>query len=410
MASGALIQRVMNRLTPNRARAAVLLYGLRLAFSKTSCRSQNLHNWINYRSFFDAFFHPDKSVWVTLLTPAELLHGLKLSPIVMESVGAITGALGLTKMILKYGVEKGVPSSLCTFHRAHLSLVLKNAFPPPGNVMAVSALCDGNLRALQEISELFPTPFHFLDIPEPETPGAEEFLTAELEEMFFTLAHSLRINDPLPELKKAVARAEETRILMEKVNDLRKTRCLPDLKTMSLSWNLLNHTVQLGSEKGLLFYQSLYNELQEKGKEIPADRKRFLLMHLPPTYSHPVVEVLSSRGGLIVIEEFNTLSFPPFNPEEPFKSIAAKMLSLHLMGSPNRRIDHINRIAAEFGVDGILNFAHWGCRQSAGSIHVLKKYIDTPLLSVETDLVDSESSSAGQVKTRVESFIEMLSR
>jgi benzoyl-CoA reductase/2-hydroxyglutaryl-CoA dehydratase subunit BcrC/BadD/HgdB len=80
------------------------------------------------------------------------------------------------------------------------------------------------------------------------------------------------------------------------------------------------------------------------------------------------------------------------------------------VGSPKKRTDHINSLVRNYRVDGIINFAHWGCRTSSGAISVLKEHIDAPLLSVDTDLVDSESASEGQVKTRVEGFMEMLAQ
>ena len=398
----------MNRLTPGRARIAVLLYGLSLFFRIYGYRFERMHNRINYRSFFDAFFRSHRSVWATLLTPSELVSALGLTPLVMESVGGITGTLGLTRNFLKHTVEIGVPSSLCTFHRAHLSMVLKNGFYPPGCVFAVSALCDGNLRSLQEISEYYPTPFFFVDVPEPDAPGGEVFLKNQLEEVYHQLAHLFRVKHPLERIERTVEIAEETRVWIEKVNELRQTRYIPDVKPMSMAWHLLNQTAQLGSPRGLSFYKTLYQDLSRYGRNFPKDKLKFLLMHLPPTYDHPVVETISGRGGLIVIEEFNTLKWSPMDPKDPFGSIARKILSIHLLGGPMRRIDHINSLARDYHVDGIINFAHWGCRQSSGSLEVMKERIQKPLLSVDTDLVDSESSSAGQIKTRVESFIEML--
>ena len=417
MTGSGIINRVMNKLSPGRARIAVLLYGLKLFFTPARYRFFRIQNRINYRSFFDAFFRPRKSVWMTLLAPGELIRAAGYTPIVMESVGGVLGALGLTRMFLGYTVETGVPSSLCTFHRAHLSVVLKNGFYPPGHGVAVSALCDGNLRSLQEICGRYGSPFHFIDIPDPDSPGAETFIRTQLEEVFRELggADTGRSGSGgsgsahyLESLRQAVSYAEEARNWRDRVNELRREKYFPKLKPMALAWSLLNYTAQFGSKGSADYYKSLYRALETKGAPIPENRLRFLLMHLPPTYAHPVVDTIAEKGGIIAIEEFNTIPIPPLDPETPFTSIADRLLSVHMVGNPKKRIDHINRLVRDYRIDGIINFAHWGCRTSSGAINLIKERVEAPLLSIETDLVDSESSSAGQIKTRVESFIEML--
>jgi benzoyl-CoA reductase/2-hydroxyglutaryl-CoA dehydratase subunit BcrC/BadD/HgdB len=411
MTGSGMINRVMNKLTPGRARIAVLLYGLKLFFTPARYRFFRIQNRINYRSFFDAFFRPRKSVWMTLLAPGELIRALGYTPIVMESVGGILGALGLTRMFLRNTVETGVPSSLCTFHRAHLSVVLKNGFYPPGRGVAVSALCDGNLRSMQEICGRYGSPFHFIDIPDPDSPGAEEFVRTQLEELFRKMGGEQEAGfsaTSLAALRETVSYADAARLWRDRVNELRREKYFPRLKPMALAWGLLNYTAQFGSKGSADYYKALYRALDTKGAPIPGNRLRFLLMHLPPTYEHPVVDTIEEKGGIIAIEEFNTIPLPPLDPEDPFTSIAGRLLSVHLVGNPKKRIEHINSLIRDYEIDGVINFAHWGCRTSSGAISLMKSRIDAPLLSIETDLVDSESSSAGQIKTRVESFIEML--
>ncbi|MEW5816380.1 MAG: 2-hydroxyacyl-CoA dehydratase family protein [Spirochaetota bacterium] len=406
------INSILTRITPRRARAAVLAYGITMQFNVEKYKYRRWHNSINYRSFYKAFFHPEESVWVTLLTPSEMLHALGLTPLVLEAVGGVIGSLNLAGSLLKNSAEIGVPSSLCTFHRAHLSVVLKNGFYAPGSIVAASSLCDGNLRSMQAIGKLTGAPFYFIDVPEPGAQDAESYVADQLEELFFRLARSTqnhdKIKDPLSHLKKAVSLAEETRKIMKKINELRQEKYFPDLPPMALAWNLLNHTAQLGSTGSLKFYTILYKELLQKGKPIPPEKLRFLLMHLPPVYNNPALDVIKKKNGAVIIEEYNDIPWPQMNPDEPFKSIAGKILSLPQLGTPLRRINQINSMIKKYSVDGIISFSHWGCRQSSGSINAMKPLFQKPVLNIETDLVDRDSSSSGQTLTRIESFIEIL--
>ncbi len=399
--------RVLEKLTPRRAAAAVLLYGLKMQFAARPYRHQRIYNKALYRGFFDAFFHPQRSAWVTICTPSEMLIALGLSPIMLEAVGGVIGSLGLTGRFLKNTLQIGIPASLCTFHRAHLSVVLNNGFFSPRLVMAVSALCDGNLRSFQEISELLKSPFVFLDIPLPESPGAESYLKDQPEESYYRLAGELGIRCPLERLKRTLSVAEETRKWILKVAEVRQDRYFPDLP-LGLAWNITIHTSRLGSPKTVYFYKTLYRELVSAGEKIPQNKLRLLLMHLPPAYDHPALDIIRKKNAFFVMEEYNAVSWPKLDPGDPFASLSRKILSQPQIGKPDQRLAVINDLIGRYSAVGVINFSHWGCRQSAGSLNAFKRFIKKPLLNIETDLVDPDSSSSGQLSTRIEGFFEMV--
>lgn len=57
--------------------------------------------------------------------------------------------------------------------------------------------------------------------------------------------------------------------------------------------------------------------------------------------------------------------------------------------------------------DGVINFCHWGCKQSAGGVFQLRetlKAADIPLLVLDGDAMDRRNSHDGQIKTRLEAF------
>ena len=66
----------------------------------------------------------------------------------------------------------------------------------------------------------------------------------------------------------------------------------------------------------------------------------------------------------------------------------------------------------EFGVHGAINPCNWGCRQGAGARGLIERALGdagVPVLNLEVDCVDPRSFSEGQLRTRVEAFVEMLS-
>ena len=56
-------------------------------------------------------------------------------------------------------------------------------------------------------------------------------------------------------------------------------------------------------------------------------------------------------------------------------------------------------------------FCHWGCKQSSGGSVLLKEKLqemDIPMLILDGDGIDRRNSHDGQIKTRLEAFLEML--
>lgn len=399
----------LDQLTPKKAAAMIILYGLLMHIRHRHYDHDALFRKIVYRSFFKALVKPHKSAWVTILVPSEMLIALGLTPLMLESLGGVLGSQGLAEPLLKNSDEIGVPTSLCTFHRTHLVAALKSILPKPRLVMAASALCDGNLRSLQEISYSLDSPFIFIDIPEPTSPGAIDYVREQLEHHFYRIAGRLKINNPLERLKKTLAVSEETRRWMQEINSLREKLYIPQ-KPMGLVWNLLLHNSQLGDGRTLRYYRILCQELKNKGMEISPDKSRFLLMHLLPTYKHHALEILKQRNGVIVMEETSHISWPQIDLQKPFSSMAKKILLQPMLGDAERRIKEINYLCERYNIDGIIHFSHWGCRQSSGSLNAIKRYLKRPIIDCETDLVDPGSSSAGQIATRMEGFLEMLER
>jgi hypothetical protein len=395
------------RVSPAATAVSVLAYGARLIATRYPYRHQRISRRLQYRQFFQAFLQPRRSAFVTIFVPSELLIALGLTPLMLESVGAVIGAFGFAPKFLRAASEMGLPSSLCTFHRAYLSFAHLGGFPPPRVMLAISALCDGNLRSLQEMNHTLSSRLYFIDCPVPGKPGSEAYLAEQLAEVFNRIARAMGVSRPTERLRDTVRRAEQTRRWMIRANEARRGRYLPR-EPLGLASNLGIQTMLIGSAGLLRFYRILYNDLMQKGVAIPKSKHRILLMHLLPMYDHPVISRLFTERCIIAAEEYTYLPWPELDPAEPFRSIARRLLSQPQMSDPERRIDLVNRMIDEYAIDGVVHLSHWGCRQSSGAIHSLRRYVKRPLLNLETDLVDPESSSSGQLSTRIEGFLEML--
>ena len=99
------------------------------------------------------------------------------------------------------------------------------------------------------------------------------------------------------------------------------------------------------------------------------------------------------------------------DPQKPYESMARRMVYHALNGSVNRRIDEGIRHAKEAGADGVVWFAHWGCKHTLGAVQLAKKRFEEqglPLLILDGDGCDRSHGGEGQTATRLGAFLEML--
>ena len=61
--------------------------------------------------------------------------------------------------------------------------------------------------------------------------------------------------------------------------------------------------------------------------------------------------------------------------------------------------------------NAVIHFCHWGCKKASGGSVLLKdamKEEGIPMLILDGDGIDKRNNHDGQIKTRLEAFLEML--
>lgn len=168
---------------------------------------------------------------------------------------------------------------------------------------------------------------------------------------------------------------------------------------------------------------ALCDELDKRvaeGKGVaPANAPRILVsgnpMAIPNWKLHHIVE---PAGAVVVCEESCTgtrlfsdlVENAPANLDAQLKAIADRYMNIHCACfTPNEeRLDDIVRLAREYKVDGVIHYNLQFCQTYATEAVRVEKRLEKegiPLLRIETDYADED---AGQLKSRVEAFLEMV--
>ena len=68
-------------------------------------------------------------------------------------------------------------------------------------------------------------------------------------------------------------------------------------------------------------------------------------------------------------------------------------------------------LADTVGADGAVLFAHWGCKNTIGASSLIKRSLEReglPTMVLDGDGCNPANASDGQISTRLQAFVEML--
>jgi benzoyl-CoA reductase/2-hydroxyglutaryl-CoA dehydratase subunit BcrC/BadD/HgdB len=107
---------------------------------------------------------------------------------------------------------------------------------------------------------------------------------------------------------------------------------------------------------------------------------------------------------------FSELVKPEKSLDAQIKSIAERYMNIHCACfTPNdERLDDIVNLAQEYQVDGVIHYNLQFCHTYANEAVKVERRLEEagiPLLRLETDYSDEDT---GQLKTRIEAFLEMI--
>jgi len=367
------------------------------------------------RATADALAGKGPAAWTTAFFPTEILYAMGITPFSPEVASALLASLGYGDQLLEVAEQHHSGRDNCTFHRLADGVLQSGLLPPPDVYLASTTPCDGAPALWQTMADRTGRPGFLLHVPLDEGEEGLAYLEQQLRKLVEMLEGMTGRRLTGEGLQRALANVNRTREAMLKVEELRAAYDTSFHAREAISYLYLYYT-GMGSLDTALVYEELARDLQEEVKAgAPAAGKdgkiRLLWLHLQPFYPHPIYDILDELGARVVFEEFNQVYWPELDPEEGLRALGRRTLNCFASGPVERRVRHILRLVDKFKPQGAIHFSHWGCRQSCGGVWSLRSALrerGVPLLDLDGDCIDSRNFSPGQVRTRLEGFIELL--
>ncbi|MGI6284494.1 2-hydroxyacyl-CoA dehydratase family protein [Neomoorella humiferrea] len=362
-----------------------------------------------------AFLQKGPVIWHNVFFPTEVLYGLGVIPFAPEAAAVAATGLGIAAKALQQAEGDWVSGETCTFHRLAYGCDRLGYFPRPSGVVCSSHLCDTAPQSLAAAAAYHGVPFYLLDVPHQQDAAALSYVARQLKTITFSMVESLNLTWDEGRLQQALVNSNAARERLMAINNLRQKRpaCIRGEEAHSFIYLML---AGFGAAATVAVYEELLNELERSYRKnepaVPEEKARVVWLHLKPYYPNEIFQILEQEAGIIIVcEEMNHVYWEPLEPERPFYSLARKVLSHHGLGPISRRIEAVLAMTESYKADGVIHFAHWGCRQSAGAIRLLQEALrekGISFLNLEGDCIDQSKYAPGAVRTRLEGFIEML--
>ena len=338
--------------------------------------------------------------------------------IVFAADAIATGLCGGSQFWVPGG-EKVLPANTCPLIKASVGARLDRTCPffRIADMFIGETTCDGKKKAWEILSK--DVPLHVMDLPQMKR-AKDIRAWAEEIETFKNVVEKFTGNEVTAEkLAESITLINNKRKALERLYNLRKNENLP----ISGCDVLLISQIAFYDDPARFTQMTnkLCDELDQKDgvSVVPAGTKRIMLTGTPlaiPNWKlHNIVE---TSGAAIVCEEMctgtryfeNLVDESKTTLEDQYMALAERYMKINCACfTPNEgRIDDILRLAKEYKVDGIIDVNLKFCNLYDTEGYFVEKAMKEariPVLGIETDYTDSD---AGQLRTRISAFIEML--
>ncbi len=353
--------------------------------------------------------------WCGLAVPFNLLNAMGITSCFVEFVGAVLAATGTADPFLEEAEQAGFVGDTCGYHRSVIGAARKKIMPEPDFLIATTCPCSGGIAIMENLADLFDKDLFVLNVPQEDSEQNVAYLADQIRDMVeFVTRHT---GEPLDEdkLRQTVESTNRTRKIMKDVYQLAQNIPSPTDGRLLTNFGLVM-PLFCGTEAAVEIARAYKDEFTARVDNgipgVPGEKLRLLWIQNRIQFNNPLVELLEKEyRANIVSDELNDIFWDPIDPQDPYPGLARRAIAIPLNGSIQRRIEHLQKLARAYSLDGAINPCNWGCRQGTGARGLISeglKEIGVPVLNLEVNCMDQRNFAEGQLRTRIEAFVEML--
>jgi benzoyl-CoA reductase/2-hydroxyglutaryl-CoA dehydratase subunit BcrC/BadD/HgdB len=332
--------------------------------------------------------------------------------------------------ILEAGEENGLPPGhgLCSLQQIRVGGLAKGIIPVPDLVLTSSYYCDMGSKTDELLHEMYGHSAVYVDGSMDSRwgefphylPERVEFLGGQLDKVFPKIKEILGVEVTNEILSESAARKSE---VFKDLSELVELMKAADPQPISIVDVEMARRLTNGSASRRIMDEApkafaiLNQEIKQRiASGIGVVKKGSpRVMISVAHFSDPSIMRMMENIGLCIPVTLFGLLVSKGREKTPFISgevLANQEMLGGMFHSSYGFIKSVAEVAQEANIDGIIWNYLFNCRPLSQPSHLLKQFVERetgiPVLSLETDIYDSRTYSAEALRTRVETFAEIL--
>ncbi|MFQ6110176.1 MAG: 2-hydroxyacyl-CoA dehydratase subunit D [Candidatus Aminicenantales bacterium] len=341
--------------------------------------------------------------WLCTYTPEEIIYAAGFHPFRLKQNPPSI------KMADAY-----LHSNLCPYVRSCLESGLRSEYPQLKGIVLVNS-CDA-MRSLYHVWRRYLSSssfVHLMHLPRITSCSAVEFFKKEIQKLIEFLETQSGREIEESQIVEAVDVFNESRDLMQELLELKKDPCFP------LTGSTVYRIVEAGQKAPKRVFNTKLKELIEEIKKQRSDSNPFggprIMISGSLLPNHQMIEIIESAGARVVCDDlcYGSRYFEGnvAKTDDLLMAISTHYLKkapCARMKQTDFRLERAGRLAEAYRVDGVIYIILKFCDNHHYDFPFYREYFqarDIPVLQIEEDFL---GGNTGQMRTRVEAFIEML--
>ncbi|MBU4012823.1 MAG: 2-hydroxyacyl-CoA dehydratase family protein [Proteobacteria bacterium] len=332
-------------------------------------------------------------------------------------IGLCTGADFATEE-----VDKLLPRNTCSLIKSAFGFKVGKVCPyiESANMIVGENTCDGKKKSYEILKNLVPN-LYVMDLPQMKSDEGKALLKAEYLRFKEAVEKLTGISIDATRLKKGIDIVNNKRKAIHRLSDLRKADPSPISGLDALLANQVffyDNPVRF-TESVNKICDELKKRIEKKEGVFPKGTPRILLSGCPmavPNWKLPWI--IETSGAVIVGEEScvgergarNLTDDSGNTVDELMEAIINRYFKVDCaIFTPNPdRLDHIVEMVEKYQANGVVHYGLQFCQPYLMESMPVEKALEEkniPTLRIDTDY---SMEDVGQLKTRVEAFVELL--
>ena len=379
----------------------------------------------------------------------EILDAMGVASVYTEHYGGVCAAYRVSEPYLIRAESEGYANNLCGYCRNTIGFDIvrqelghmpedapDGGIPAPDMMLSCSAGCDHRYKWYQATGRYWDVPTFSYDVMQIP-PFDTDIKATKAYVMKYQVEQFQRLINFLEKLLDKKMDWDRLSFLVNRGNEslwswwsaylLRKHHPSPMPSEDHFS-AIVPAVFDLASRETLGFYRELYGELQYKVDHNRGvlDQEKYRLLWaggLPPWHTMAIINYFETFGAVFVMEASDYGPWPffdiPKGMTNPLEILALRTWNQRVeywddakKGCGHSRVQRILNRIQEYDIDGCMMHLTRSCRyQSLGQIHfnnLIHKYVNIPLMFMESDIVDLRDYNEADTKRRVDAFMETV--